>query len=123
MTEERPIFDIPIFHKTYELYKLLSSYQDLIPKKHRYTLWQKCENTALSLLEGVIATSHSKGAERTPVLQHISRILDLLKVLIRLAHDTGALRHAHYLAIQSLLQEIGKMIGGWLKFAPHSASL
>ena len=47
MTESRPVLDIPIFYKIYDLYKLMHSYHPRIPKAERYTLWQKCENTAL----------------------------------------------------------------------------
>jgi hypothetical protein len=53
----RPVLDIPIFHKIYDLYKLLHSYNPRIPKAERYTLWQKCENTALVLLETLIASN------------------------------------------------------------------
>lgn len=50
----RSVLDIPIFHKVYELYKLLYSYHCRVPKSQRYTLWQKCENTTLLLLEALI---------------------------------------------------------------------
>src|SRR5271154_1971958 len=54
MAQARSILDIPIFHKIYDLYKLLDSYQNRIPKSQRYTLWQKCENTTLELLEALL---------------------------------------------------------------------
>ncbi|MBS0655582.1 MAG: diversity-generating retroelement protein Avd [Verrucomicrobia bacterium] len=119
MMQSRPVFDIPIFHKIYELYKLLHSYHNRIPKSERYTLWQKCENTALDMLEALIETSHRKGEERLGSLYIISNKLDLLKVLIRLAKETRTIDNQQYLAIQTLLQEIGKMIGGWIKSVPH----
>ena len=43
----------------------------------------------------------------------------LLKVLIRLAHDTRTIDQPQYLELQAILQEIGKMVGGWIKFVPH----
>jgi hypothetical protein len=88
MTQTRQVLDIPIFHRIYDLYKLLHSYHGSIPKCERYTLWQKCENTALALLEALIETSHCKGSERLHFLYIISNKLDLLKVLIRLAKET-----------------------------------
>src|SRR5574338_1403986 len=119
MTQAKPVFDIPIFHKIYELYKLLHSYHNRIPKSERYTLWQKCENTALDLIEAVIETSHQKGQQRLNLLYIISNKLDLLKVLIRLAKETRTIDNTQYLAIQAILQEIGKMVGGWIKSVPH----
>lgn len=119
MTQSRPVLDIPIFYKTYDLYKLMHSYHSRIPKAERYTLWQKCENTALALLEALIATSHQIGDARIDTLHILSNKLDLLKVLIRLAHDTHTIDQPQYLELQAILQEIGKMVGGWIKFVPH----
>jgi hypothetical protein len=119
MTQIRSVLDIPLFHKIYDLYKLLHSYHTRIPKSERYTLWQKCENTTLALLEALIETSHQKGEERTQALYAISNKLDLLKVLVRLAKETRAIDNRQYLEIQTIIQEIGKMVGGWIKFVPR----
>ena len=118
-TQVRSVLDIPIFHRIYDLYKILHSYQQKIPKSQRYTLWQKCENTTLALLEALIETGHRKGEARLDCLHAISNKLDLLKVLIRLSKDTRTIDNQQYLAIQTLIQEIGKMIGGWIKSVPH----
>ena len=119
MSQVRSVLDIPIFHKIYDLYKLLHSYHSRIPKSERYTLWQKCENTTLALLEALIETSHRKGEERIQALYSISNKLDLLKVLVRLAKETHTIDNKQYLAIQEMIQEIGRMIGGWIKSVPH----
>lgn len=118
MTQPRSVLDIPLFHRLYDLYRLLHSYQPQIPKSERYTLWQKCENTALSLLETLLETSHSQGEARLHSLHTLSNKLDLLRVFIRLAKDTRNINPSQYLEIQTILQEIGKMIGGWIKFVP-----
>lgn len=118
-SQVRPVLDIPIFHKIYDLYKLLHSYHPSIPKAERYTLWQKCENTTLALMEALIETGHRKGEEWIDVLYAVSNKLDLLKVLIRLAKDTRTIDHKQYLEIQTMIQEIGKMVGGWIKAVVH----
>ena len=118
-TQLRSVLDIPIFHRIYDLYKLIHSYQALISKLQRYTLWQKCENTTLALLETLIETSHQKGEDRAQTLYVISNKLDLLKVLIRLAKDTRTIDNSQYLEIQGVIQEIGRMVGGWIKSVPH----
>jgi hypothetical protein len=119
MTQARPVLDIPIFHKIYDLYKLLHSYYQQIPKFERYTLWQKCETTTLAILEALIATSYQKGEERVHSLYLMSHKLDLLKVLLRLAKETRAINHQQYLAAQTIVYEIGKMLGGWIKSVPY----
>lgn len=119
MAQARSVLDIPIFHKVYELYKLLHRFHQRIPKSERYTLWQRCENTTLALLEAVIETGHRHGEERMQSLYLISNRLDLLKVLIRLAKETRTIDNEQYLEVQSIIQEIGKMAGGWIKSVPH----
>ena len=119
MSQARSVLDIPIFHKIYDLYKLLHSYHNRVPKSERYTLWQKCENTTLALLEALIETGPLKGEARVHALYNISNKLDLLKVLMRLAKDTRTIDNKQYLEIQEIIQEIGKMIGGWIKSVPH----
>lgn len=115
MAEKRSILGTPIFHKLYELYTLFHSYQGLIPKSQRYSLWLRCENTILTLLETVIEIGHKRDEEKLKVLFVVSDKLDVLKVLCRLAKDTRTIDSKQYLAIQAIVQEIGKMLGGWIK--------
>jgi len=112
------LLDTPILNKTYDLYKLLCRRRSRIPKSDRYTLWLECEKTVLSILKAIIDTTHQKGEKRTEILYSISNHVDLLKVLVRLAKENQSIDLAHYDEIQRLLQEIGKMIGGWIKFVP-----
>jgi len=53
-------------------------------------------------------------------LKTISIKLDVLKVLLRLAKDTRAISNNDYLTLQTSLQEIGKMIGGWIRYTKNS---
>ncbi|MFA6146385.1 MAG: diversity-generating retroelement protein Avd [Patescibacteria group bacterium] len=103
-----------MFHKTYELYKLL--YQNLksFPKKDKYTLGQKIDNTALEILEAITLAGISS-QNKLNLLEKASQKLDLLKILIRLADDLKILDNKKYLEIQQKIQEIGKMLGGWIK--------
>jgi len=48
-------------------------------------------------------------------LQKASLKIDLLKILIRLAKEVKALDNKKYIQLQQELQEIGKMIGGWIR--------
>ncbi|KKQ10018.1 MAG: hypothetical protein US19_C0009G0020 [Candidatus Daviesbacteria bacterium GW2011_GWB1_36_5] len=49
------------------------------------------------------------------LLQKISTKLDLLKILLRLSKDSQSLTDKKYLELQAYLQEIGKMLGGWIR--------
>jgi four helix bundle protein len=107
--------DIPIFQKVYELYKLLYQYVASFPKKDRYTLGQRVENSLLDFMESVIFASQLSKTDKLPVLQKASIKLDVLKVFIRLCKDLKILDNKKYLILESQIQEIGRMLGGWIK--------
>lgn len=85
------------------------------PKVERYTLGQSIESKALQLAELLGEASVVSGVTRTVLLIQASGKLDLLKLLIRLAFDVGAIKERGYLELQTILQEIGQQLGGWLR--------
>lgn len=105
--------DIPIFTKLYELYKTLSVILPSFPKTQRYTLGQRLENTVIDILELLFAIPNSP--TKSTILEQMSIKLDLLKVLLRLAKDTQSISANKYVELQTMLQEIGKMLGGWIR--------
>jgi hypothetical protein len=107
--------DVPIIQKTYELYKTMHGYQKSIPKLERFTLWQKCENAALAVLEGLIQAGYLSPDRRADLLTRVSAHVDMLRVFLRLALDTKAIDQKKYIALQAITDEIGRMLGGWLK--------
>jgi len=111
---------IPIFQRLYDFYKLLYQYIKLFPKKDRYSLGQNIENTTLEIFEYFFQITHLSGQEKLFLLQKTSNKLDILKILIRLAKDVQAIDNKKYLQLEQLLQEVGKMLGGWLKAAKQS---
>ena len=115
MNQVRSVLDIPIFHKIYELYKLLHGYHHRVPKSERYTLWQKCENTLITVLEGLLMASQQSKIEKLPTLEKVSVKLNFLKVCVRLMKDVKAINPKTYIIIEANLDEIGKMLGGWIK--------
>jgi four helix bundle protein len=117
MPHKRSTSDIPLFHQTYALYKLIDAYSLGIPKAKRYTLWNRCETAVLTILESIIAAGHYFGEKQLETLRTASIELDLLKVFIRLAKETHCIDSKQYLEIEMKVQEIGKMLGGWIKFA------
>ncbi|MDD4107010.1 MAG: diversity-generating retroelement protein Avd [Candidatus Shapirobacteria bacterium] len=107
--------DIPVFQKTYDLYKSFYSLVLDFPKKDRFTIGQRIENTILDILENIIAASQLSKLEKVPTLQKASIKLDVLKILIRCCKDLKIMDNKKYLTFESQVIEIGKMLGGWIK--------
>ena len=107
--------DMPIIHKTYELYSAVHILEKSIPKMERYTLWQRSENAVLDVLEGFLQAGYLSQEKRVDHLLRISVRVDILRVFLRLSLDTKAINHKKYIALQQAVDEIGRMLGGWMK--------
>ncbi len=107
--------DVPIFHKTYALYKTFYGYLPSLPKKDRYTFGERCEIVLLDILEAVVLASNMPKSEKLPVLKQGSLKVDLLKVLFKLGQDLHIFENKQYSILEAQLDEIGKMFGGWIK--------
>ncbi len=107
--------DIPIFKKTYDLYKDFYSFRNGVPKQDRFTIWQKCENIILEVLENIIYASQLSKAEKLPILQKASVKLNFLRVFLRLCKETKILDSKKYIRLEENVDEIGRMLGGWIK--------
>src|SRR3989344_5151887 len=107
--------DIPIFSKAYELYKIFYSYRNTVSRQDRYTLWQRGETTILDILEGILLASQLSKAEKLPTLQSVSLKVNFLRIFVRLTKDVKAIDNKKHLRLQEMIDEIGRMLGGWIK--------
>lgn len=108
-------FDIPIFKKAYDLYKIFYGYRATVTKQDRFTIWQRCENIILDILEGTLLASQTYKAEKLPILEKISLKLNFLRVFLRLMKELKTIDNRKYVALEELVDEIGRMLGGWIK--------
>ena len=108
-------FDIPIFQKSYDLYKQLHEYRRLIPKQDRYTVYEKAEQSLLSVISHIFKAGTANKESKYILLQRASTELNLLRVFIRLLKDIKAIYNKKYIVIQSEVDEIGRMLGGWIR--------
>ena len=93
--------DIPIFKKSYDLYKYFYTLRLSVPKQDRYTLWQKCESVLIEVLEGILFASQQSKLEKLPTLEKTSVKLNFLRICIRLMKDIKAIDAKKYIIIGS----------------------
>ncbi len=108
-------FNIPLLHRIFEFYKITYQYIQLFPKKDKYALGQKIDNLILDTIELIFLAASLSRRKKGEVLQKASLKIDLLKILTRLSKEVKALDNKKYIQLQQELQEIGKMIGGWIR--------
>jgi hypothetical protein len=109
------IFVLPIFHKHYGFLLALHGAVGRFPKHDRYALGVRVEQLGLEVLSGLVRANAVRGFRRAAILQETSVSLDILKVMLRLAKDGGAVPDKSYLTLMTPLIEVGRMLGGWIK--------
>lgn len=108
-------FDAPIVQKSYLLYKELYGLRLRIPKQDRHALWGRCEKTNLDVLELVLLAAQRQKPDKYAALELASAKLNVLRVLVRLAKDTKTIDGKRYISLEARMDEIGRMLGGWMK--------
>jgi hypothetical protein len=103
----------PVIVKTYTLTKWYIEKLSRLPKNHRYTLGEKIQQGLLELLLLLSDAIYSK--DKQTLLTNANRELEKLRLLTRLMKDLNLMSTDNSRFVGAHLNEIGKMIGGWLK--------
>lgn len=102
----------PIIIKTYNLTLWYINKLSKLPKNHRFTLGEKIQNSLLDLLLLLNDAVYSKN--KKTILTQANKELEKLRILSRLMQDLKLLSVDNYRFVTSYINEIGKMLGGWL---------
>jgi hypothetical protein len=103
----------PIVTKAYDLACWLLPRVNDFPRSYRFVLGDRLITVALDLVEGLIEASHLR--EKRHTLERVSVQLNRLRLLVRLSKDLKLLTVSRYEYAARAMNEIGAMLGGWLK--------
>ena len=85
------------------------------PKDTRYTLGNKIDSDFLEVLENIIKAGYSSKAEKEIFLKCASVKLDLLKFFLQISWQIESLGDKKYIRLSEKLDEVGRMLGGWIR--------
>ena len=83
------------------------------PRAHKFTLGDRLQEGALSVLERLIEATYSQRPQA--MLTQANMELEKQRFLFRLAHDIGVIDLKRYEYAARHIDEVGRMVGGWLK--------
>lgn len=106
---------LPIIQRFIAIYKLWDELRNNFPKKSRYTLGAKIDAIFLDTIELLFMAGMLSRSQKLPVLQKSSGRLDLLKFFLQLSWELKVLDNKKYIALSEPLNDIGKMLGGWIR--------
>ncbi len=86
-----------------------------ISKNQRYTIGNRIENKFLDLLELSYSAYYTKRDKKAEKISKCIFQLDTLKYLMHISWEAKLISNKHYEEIAVKLEEIGKILGGWMK--------
>ncbi len=103
----------PIFSRTYDLLCWLIPLTVKFPRTHRFVLATRLHETAFHFQERIIEAGRSH--QPAPILAQADADLVKLRLYLRLGRDLELVDFNHYEHGQRILDEIGRLMGGWIK--------
>ncbi|PIR78594.1 MAG: hypothetical protein COU28_00875 [Candidatus Magasanikbacteria bacterium CG10_big_fil_rev_8_21_14_0_10_36_16] len=108
--------DIIIFNQLYDFCCLWHQKTKKFPKSDKYTLGQKIFLELLDILMLIHQARFEQNYQKIKTLDKTSQMFDSVKILIRMTYTLEIIEQKTYIELENDLQNIGKMLGGWLKY-------
>jgi len=105
--------DLPIFVKWQAFMEWLAPTVDRFPKKFRFTYANRLVNLGLDTVEDLVEARYTRNKRN--ILKRCNLRLEKMRVLLRLCHAQQFLSHGAYERAMRDLNEVGGMLGGWMR--------
>ena len=87
----------------------------MVAKEDRFTIYTRSENLIIDMVELFLEAGYTKGSNKVPLLDKASAKLNTLRFFVRLMKETRVIDLKKYTTIQEMIDEIGRMLGGWIR--------
>lgn len=106
---------LPIINRTYDVYKNIVELNHKLNKRWRYSLGANLEQTVLDLIEQLVMAKSAPKPLKAGYLIKADSKLEMTRLKLRLILELGLTNETRIFQLQARLEEIGRMLGGWLK--------
>jgi len=108
---------LPIYIKTYEFIKYIYKIIQQFRKEYKHNLGAEIQQILWQILDEVIRTNSLPDSQKIEGIKKISCLFDRFKIRFRFAYELGLMTNHKFGVAQKEIEEIGRMIGGWQKWA------
>jgi hypothetical protein len=105
----------PLFVKTHDFTVWLVNHTQRFPKSLRHSYTLKLETAAFEFEEAILMANAARGRDRHAWLVQADGRLTVLRALLRYALDWKLLGGNQVHHAVTLIDELGRLLGGWLK--------
>lgn len=110
--------ELTVISKCYDLVLWTVNHTSRFPRQHRHVLGDRIERHLYDVLESLVEAKYTRNCR--DLLDAVNRQLEKLRFLLRLAKDLKCLEVTSYGFGAKCLDEIGRLVGGWLRSAEAS---
>ncbi|MFZ4629995.1 MAG: diversity-generating retroelement protein Avd [Blastocatellia bacterium] len=107
--------EMTILTKTFDLLDWLLPRLETFPKPYRLTLTLRLANSSLNFQELIFDAMSVGGRTRQRHLRLADAELNKVRLYLRLVHRRKWINDGQYRHASSMVAEIGRMLGGWIK--------
>jgi len=104
---------LPLIRKVKDAYIRWHNCHATLPKTHRYSLGTRIDAIFIEIIETASAAQFAQKNEKLPLLVLTIRKTDTLRVLLHILWETKSLDDKKYLSLSAMIDEFGRMLGGW----------
>ncbi len=104
---------LPVLNKIKSGYLTWYKFYQDIPKTHRYSLGQRIDILFVEVIEAISAASFLSREKKHPYVHLAIKKADTMGVLLMILWETKSFDDKKYITLSVMLDEVGKMLGGW----------
>ncbi len=109
--------EMVIFTRTFDFLTWLLPATNNFPRAHRHSFTQRLLDAAFDLRERLEEAKVRRGPQRLEKLTLADEALAKVRLYLRLAHRWTWLSSDQYRHVSKMVNEIGRLLGGWKKSA------
>ncbi len=112
--------ELVLLTRLFDLLTWLLPKAERFPRVYRQSVTLRLTNAALDCQEAVFSAQSARDMRRRVALQEADAALNCLRLYLRLAHRWHWLNDGQWEHVSTMVAEIGKLLGGWIKQAASS---
>lgn len=105
-----------IFTRAYDFVTWILPMTEKFPKSQRFIVTQRLQNSVLNFQESLIEANALRGANRAEKLRLADAELRKTRLYLRLCEKWKWLTPGQYKHASIMVAEIGRLLGGWMKY-------
>jgi hypothetical protein len=110
-----------VLTKMYDLLLYAVPQLEKFPRTQKFLLADRIETSMLNILDALIEAYYGPPSQKKEILRRTNIRLEQLRYLVRLSHDFQFFSHQKYGLLSEKINEVGKMVGGWMRSLRENA--